>query len=103
MQFKTAHSAMTMSLLALDEVHRHYLNSGGSFDRIEIDAYLHGLAPLPREERDCLAQAVNELVDDLAAAGLAVRFSRATYSETRSTRRVSPVLGPGIATRRMIA
>lgn len=102
MQFETAHSAMTMSLLALDEVHRHYLNSGGSFDRIEIDAYLHGLAPLPREERDCLAQAVNELVDDLAAAGLAVRSSRATYSETRSTRRVSPVLGPGIATRRMI-
>lgn len=65
MQFETAQLAMTTSSLTVPEVHAHYLNSGGSFDELEVDAYLHGLTPLPREERDCIAQAVNELFDDL--------------------------------------
>lgn len=103
MQFETAYSAMTMSRLTLDEVHLHYLNSGGFFDRIEIDAYLHGLAPLPREERDCLAQAVNELLDDLASTGLAVRPSRATYSVSPDPLHASPSIRPGAPGRRMIA
>ncbi|MCU1632185.1 MAG: hypothetical protein JWM61_837 [Micrococcaceae bacterium] len=80
MQFETAYTAMTTSFLTLREVHLHYLNSGGSFDELEVDAYLHGLAPLPREERNCLAQALNELLDDLLAAGLPACAARATYS-----------------------
>jgi hypothetical protein len=102
-QFETASSAMTAALLTLDEVHLHYLNSGGFFDLIEIDAYLHGLAPLPREERDCLAQAVNELLDDLTADGLALRPPRATYSAAHGTCVASPTPRPGVRARRMIA
>ncbi|WP_052273919.1 hypothetical protein [Arthrobacter sp. L77] len=71
---------MTESSLTLHEVYLHYLNSGGFFDEFEMDAYLHGLTPLPREERDCIAQAVNELIDDLLASGVRGRPSRASYS-----------------------
>ncbi|WP_104116151.1 hypothetical protein [Arthrobacter sp. B1805] len=80
MQFQTAHAAMMTSALTVQDIHSHYLNSGGFFDELEIDAYLHGLAPLPREERDCVAQAINELIDDLLADGLPHQGPRASYS-----------------------
>ena len=80
MQSQTACTAMAESSLTLHEVYLHYLNSGGFFDEFEMDAYLHGLAPLPREERDCIAQAVNELIDDLLARGVPNRRTRASYS-----------------------
>ena len=82
LQFQTASSAMTASSLTLGEVFLHYLNSGGFFDELEMDAYLHGLIPLTREERDCIAGAVNELIDDLLASGTTGRPPRATYSHT---------------------
>ncbi|WP_104167850.1 hypothetical protein [Arthrobacter sp. SX1312] len=71
---------MAESSLTVHEVYLHYLNSGGFFDEFEMDAYLHGLAPLPREERDCIARAVNELIDDLLARGAPHRRPRASYS-----------------------
>ncbi len=73
---------MAASCLTLAEVHLHYLNSGGFFDELELDAYLHGLVPLTGEERDCIAGAVNELVDDLLAGGTPGRPPRATYGGT---------------------
>lgn len=82
LQFRTAHAAMTRTSLTVHDVYSHYLNSGGPFDEIEVDAYLHGLMPLPREDRDCVAQAVNELIDDLAAAGAFHDGPRASYSRT---------------------
>lgn len=82
MQFRTASTAMTASSLTLGEVYLHYLNSGGFFDVLEVDAYLHGLIPLTRGERDCIAGAVNELIDDLLASGTMDRPPRATYSGT---------------------
>ncbi|WP_307085131.1 hypothetical protein [Arthrobacter agilis] len=86
MQFQTASTAMTASSLTLGEVYLHYLNSGGFFDELELDAYLHGLIPLTREERDCIAGAVNELIDDLLAVGATGRPPRATYSGARLIR-----------------
>lgn len=80
MQFQTAHAAMMTSALTVQDIHSHYLNSGGFFDELEIDAYLHGLASLPREERDCVAQAINELIDDLLADGVPHEGPRASYS-----------------------
>ncbi|MHA7208428.1 hypothetical protein [Arthrobacter sp. MDT1-65] len=82
MQFQTARRAMSASSLTLGEVHLHYLNSGGFFDELELDAYLHGLIPLTGEERDCIAGAVNELIDDLLAGGTPGRPPRATYGGT---------------------
>ncbi|MFC3300572.1 hypothetical protein FJV46_08765 [Arthrobacter agilis] len=85
MQSATARTAMRASSLSLREVHLHYLNSGGSADEFELDAYLHDLVNLPRDERDCIAQAVNELIDDLLADGLAGLPPRADYSDSAAT------------------
>lgn len=100
MQFETAQLAMTTSSLTVHDVYSHYLNSGGCFDELEVDAYLHGLAPLPREERDCIAQAVNELIDDLLADGLAGHPPRAGYSGPRLLR--AAVATPASASRRFV-
>ncbi|WP_290056850.1 PP2C family protein-serine/threonine phosphatase [Amycolatopsis solani] len=42
-----------------------YFALGGSQSLLEVDAYLHGLTPLPRADRDMLAHAVNERLDEL--------------------------------------
>jgi hypothetical protein len=86
LQPSTARTAMRASSLSLGEVHLHYLNSGGSSDEFELDAYLHGLMHLPREERDCVAQAVNELIDDVPAEVGRRRPARAAYSDTATVR-----------------
>jgi hypothetical protein len=90
LQFRTASAAMTTSSLTVRDVHAHYLNSGGCFDELEIDAYLHGLISLPRDERDCVAQAVNELVDDALATGVPGGVARASYSDVSAGRRTGP-------------
>lgn len=43
----------------------HYYSIGGNLDVFEVDAYLHGVCPLPIEERNTIALALNELIDDL--------------------------------------
>ena len=96
MQFETAQLAMTPSSLTVPEVHAHYLNSGGSFDELEVDAYLHGLTPLPCEERDCIAQAVNELIDDLLADGMAHHPPRASYSRPAALRAATATPAPAL-------
>lgn len=45
-----------------------YLALGGSLDLFAIEAYLHGLAPLPPRQQDVLANAVNEHLEDLYQA-----------------------------------
>ncbi|BBE24403.1 hypothetical protein MN0502_32860 [Arthrobacter sp. MN05-02] len=57
----------------------HFLNMGGSIGRFEVEAYLHGLMVLPADDRDCVSQAVNELLDDLAMFG-SDSCCRAPYS-----------------------
>ncbi|MBG6225467.1 hypothetical protein IWX63_002039 [Arthrobacter sp. CAN_A2] len=99
MQPQTACTAMTESSLTLHEVYLHYLNSGGFFDELEMDAYLHGLLPLPPEERDCIAQAVNELIDDLLASGTPGFPPRASYSRTPSAVPAAPFLSTAPAVR----
>lgn len=42
----------------------HYFRLGGEVGEVEIDAYLHHAFGLPRFERDLLAHAANELIDD---------------------------------------
>ncbi|MCP6423639.1 hypothetical protein NL463_30465, partial [Klebsiella pneumoniae] len=38
---------------------------GGSAGLVEVEAYLSGLLPLPAQERDRLALAVNERIDEM--------------------------------------
>lgn len=91
MQHERTYEALECSGLSLGEVVQHYLNMGGSMDEFEVDAYLHGLMPVPAQERDCVSQAVNELIDDMFA-GERARCCRAPYSpEHRTNRHGIPV------------
>ena len=62
-------TAMRHADLSLAIVWDHFLNMGGSIGHFEVDAYLHGMLTLPDTDRDCVAQAVNELLDDRARTG----------------------------------
>lgn len=71
--------AMLHADLALALVWDHFVNMGGIIGEMEMDAYLHGVMPLEAPERDCVAQAVNELLDDLVMTGCSP-CCRAPYS-----------------------
>jgi hypothetical protein len=83
MQGLHTHTAMRHADLSILLVWDHFLNMGGSIEQLEVDAYLHGLMALPEDDRDCVTQAVNELLDDLAMLGHEA-CCRAPYS-TRDT------------------
>ncbi|WP_284979405.1 hypothetical protein [Arthrobacter sp. fls2-241-R2A-200] len=44
----------------------YYLGIGGSVGELEAEAYLQGMLSIPTLERDLLAMAANELINDLA-------------------------------------
>lgn len=52
----------------------NYFSIGGAVGEYEVEAYLQGLLSLPPIQRDLLATAANELIDDLPRP-------RAPYSE----------------------
>jgi hypothetical protein len=52
--------------LTVDELWLRYFALGGDTGRVEVEAYLHGLMPLPALQRDMLAHAVNERLDELS-------------------------------------
>lgn len=66
---------LSRGALTLDNLWLVYFGMGGSADSVEIEAYLQGLMPLPAGERDVLAQAANEQLDELAGR-LRVPFDR---------------------------
>ncbi|MDT7803481.1 MAG: hypothetical protein QOI78_6914 [Actinomycetota bacterium] len=74
------------SELTLEQLWTRYFALGGSQNMLELDAYLHGLALLPRIDRDMLAHAVNERLDELSGP------KRAPYS--RPMRATKPLHGP---------
>ncbi|WP_104168003.1 hypothetical protein [Arthrobacter sp. SX1312] len=43
----------------------HYFSIGGYLTEFELDAYLHGMLPIPQGEGNTVALALNELIDDL--------------------------------------
>jgi hypothetical protein len=51
--------------LNLHDVWVRYFGLAGSVDEYELDAYVHGLIVLPHLECDLVAQAVNELIDEI--------------------------------------
>ena len=64
-QYALTFDAMNRTNISPGELWLHYFSMGGGVDEYEVNAYLHGLIDLPDYERDCVAQAVNELFDDL--------------------------------------
>ncbi|WP_439379432.1 PP2C family protein-serine/threonine phosphatase [Amycolatopsis lexingtonensis] len=76
----------TRSELTLEELWVRYFALGGSLSLLELDAYLNGLTTLPRVDRDMLAHAVNERLDELTGP------ARAPYSHP--ARDGKPLHGP---------
>ncbi len=74
------------SRLTPEQLWMRYFALGGSQSLLELDAYLNGLTTLPRVDRDMLAHAVNERLDELAGP------PRAPYSH--SVRDGKPLHGP---------
>jgi serine/threonine protein phosphatase PrpC len=72
--------------LSLEQLWVRYFALGGDTGLVEVEAYLHGLMPLPSLQRDMLAHAVNERLDELTWR------HRVPYS--RTVRPGGPVQGP---------
>lgn len=52
----------------LSQVWVQYLGLGGNVDLFDLDAFMHGLMPLPPAQQDILANAINEELEDLFQA-----------------------------------
>ena len=57
--------ALECAGIARHELWWHYFSIGGQVGECELDAYLHQALHLPPLQRDLLAQAANELINDL--------------------------------------
>ncbi|MEC5201211.1 hypothetical protein RCH21_003469 [Arthrobacter sp. PL16] len=60
-------AAIRASPFTLQEVWLRYFSLAGDVDEYEVDAYLSGMIVLPPAERDLIAHAVNELIDEIPA------------------------------------
>ncbi|WIX90779.1 PP2C family protein-serine/threonine phosphatase [Amycolatopsis sp. DG1A-15b] len=72
--------------LTLEQLWMRYFALGGSLSLLELDAYLNALVTLPRVDRDMVAHAVNERLDEVTGP------ARAPYSH--STQDAKPLHGP---------
>ncbi|MFE2123540.1 hypothetical protein ACFW9U_23135 [Rhodococcus aetherivorans] len=59
-------AALRAAGLEVEELWLRYFALGGEAGRVEIEAYLNGLLPLPALQHDLLAHAINERLDELA-------------------------------------
>jgi hypothetical protein len=75
-------SAFSRANLNAEALWLRYFALGGTLGLLEVEGYLHGVLPLPGFDRDMLAHAVNERLDELAW------HRRASYS--RSVREAVP-------------
>lgn len=65
-----AQQALVEGGLSAFDVWVVYAGLGGSEDGIQVDAYLNGLLPAARKDRDLIARAINVLLDESADRGL---------------------------------
>ncbi len=72
--------------LTLEQLWMRYFALGGSLSLLELDAYLNELVTLPRVDRDMVAHAVNERLDEVTGP------ARAPYSH--SVQDAKPLHGP---------
>ncbi|MBT2515529.1 hypothetical protein [Arthrobacter sp. ISL-30] len=64
-QAEATREAMDQAGLRLSEVWMRYFSFTGVAGEYEVDAYLNGSFELPAHERDLIAHAVNELINEL--------------------------------------
>jgi len=58
-------SAVQAAGISVGELWLYYFSLGGAVGEYEVEAYLQGLLSLPSLQRDLLAMAANELIDDM--------------------------------------
>lgn len=79
-QQHTTWFAARAARLTADDLWLHYYSVGGNLTAFEIDAYPRGAYPLPMGERNLIALALNELIDDLPKRPKA-EFLEALFSD----------------------
>lgn len=70
--------------VSVDDLWLGYFSLGGDAGAVEVEAYLHGLMPLPAGQRDILAHAANEHLDDLTTR-LRIPYARVVRPATPPT------------------
>ncbi len=83
-QSHSLQGALRQAQVTLDELWQSYFALGGTAGLHEVDSFLHDHTPLPLLQRDLLAHALNERLDDLAGRARAT-YSFALREETSST------------------
>ncbi|WP_229908084.1 PP2C family protein-serine/threonine phosphatase [Amycolatopsis oliviviridis] len=68
--------------LTLEQLWLRYFALGGDVSELELEAFLQGLVPLPRIQRDMVAHAVNERLEEVSGVRQAP-YSRETGENTR--------------------
>ena len=58
-------AALTAAEVSTGDLWLYYFGLGGSVGEYEVEAYMQGLLSLPQLQRDLLAMAANELIDDI--------------------------------------
>lgn len=75
LQLKGLRKALASAGIPEEDLWLRYFSIGGMVGEYEVDAYLQSLHSLPALQRDLLAHAANELIDELPAP------PRAPYNE----------------------
>ncbi|UWX97473.1 hypothetical protein N2K95_01910 [Arthrobacter zhaoxinii] len=78
--------ALEDARLTVPEVWMKYFSFGGAAGEYEIDAYINGSLSLPPLQRDILAHAANELIDQLPARPRAPYCAEVTQSRAADGR-----------------
>ncbi len=78
--------------LTLEQLWLRYFAMGGDVSEVELDGFLQGLVPLPRIQRDMVAHAVNERLDEVDGVRRAP-YSRGTGEDTRPRGPLAALVG----------
>ncbi|MFX1756348.1 hypothetical protein [Rhodococcus sp. As11] len=94
-------AALRASGLGVEELWLRYFALGGEVGKVEVEAYLNGLLPLPHLQHDLIAHAINERLDEIApprapySAELPASPPKRTVRATRTIPRAAPMRTPG--------
>lgn len=62
--------------VSVEELWLRYFALGGQAGQFEVEAYIHGAMALPALQRDVLAHALNERLDEISSPGPRAPYSR---------------------------
>ncbi|MEV7549780.1 PP2C family protein-serine/threonine phosphatase [Amycolatopsis sp. NPDC089917] len=78
--------------LTLEQLWLRYFALGGDVSELELEAFLQGLLPLPRIQRDMVAHAINERLEEVSGVRQAP-YSRETGENTRPRGPLAALVG----------